>query len=50
MRNAGAGEYIAPTGRWPANVLLDPEAAAMLDEQTGVSVSRKGHAAHRRQR
>jgi DNA modification methylase len=42
MRNAGAGEYIAPTGRWPANVLLDPEAAAMLDEQTGVSVSRKG--------
>jgi hypothetical protein len=30
------------SGRWPANVLLDPEAAAMLDEQTGVSVSRKG--------
>lgn len=22
-------------GRWPANVVLDPEAAAMLDEQTG---------------
>ncbi len=22
-------------GRWPANVLLDPEAAAMLDEQSG---------------
>lgn len=24
-------------GRWPANVLLDPEAAAMLDEQSGES-------------
>lgn len=23
------------SGRWPANVLLDPEAAAMLDEQSG---------------
>ena len=26
-------------GRWPANVLLDEEAAAMLDEQSGESVS-----------
>lgn len=24
-----------PSGRWPANVCLDPEAAAMLDAQTG---------------
>ncbi len=24
-----------PQGRWPANVMLDEEAAAMLDEQTG---------------
>jgi len=24
-------------GRWPANVILDPEAAAMLDEQSGIS-------------
>ena len=24
-----------PAGRWPANVVLDPEAAALLDEQTG---------------
>jgi DNA modification methylase len=24
-----------PSGRWPANVLLDEEAAAMLDEQSG---------------
>ncbi len=29
-------------GRWPANVLLDPEAAAMLDEQSGESVSTGG--------
>ncbi len=27
------------SGRWPANILLDEEAAAMLDEQSGVSVS-----------
>jgi DNA modification methylase len=29
-------------GRWPANVLLDEEAAAMLDEQTGELVSGGG--------
>ena len=29
-----------PGGRWPANVVLDEEAAAILDEQTGASVSR----------
>jgi DNA modification methylase len=29
-------------GRWPANVILDPEAAALLDEQTGESTSRIG--------
>jgi predicted RNA methylase len=36
-------------GRWPANVILDEEAAAMLDEQTGILTS--GQAAeggHRR--
>lgn len=26
----------APPGRWPANILLDEEAAALLDEQSGV--------------
>jgi hypothetical protein len=31
-----------PAGRWPANVCLDPEAAALLDEQTGTSTSRIG--------
>jgi len=25
----------APAGRWPANVVMDPDAAAILDEQTG---------------
>lgn len=30
------GQYKQPIGRWPANVILDEEAAAMLDEQTGV--------------
>lgn len=29
-------------GRWPANVVLDPEAAAMLDEQTGTLQSGSG--------
>lgn len=28
-----------PSGRWPANVVLDEEAARMLDEQTGELVS-----------
>jgi site-specific DNA-methyltransferase (adenine-specific) len=31
-------DYISnPQGRWPANVILDEEAAAMLDEQSGES-------------
>jgi len=29
------GRYQVPAGRWPANVCLDEDAAAMLDEQTG---------------
>src|SRR5699024_8550037 len=28
------------TGRWPANVLLDHHAAAWVDEQSGISVSK----------
>jgi DNA modification methylase/transcriptional regulator with XRE-family HTH domain len=27
--------HVQPTGRWPANVILDEEAGAMLDEQSG---------------
>src|SRR5699024_6356753 len=29
------GEYVQPSGRWPANVLLDHHAAAWVDEQSG---------------
>lgn len=29
-------ERVSPPGRWPANILLDEEAAALLDEQSGV--------------
>lgn len=32
-------DYEQPAGRWPANVVLDEEAAAMLDEQTGILTS-----------
>lgn len=35
------GNYDAE-GRWPANVALDPAAAAMLDRQSGTSTSRIG--------
>ncbi len=31
------------SGRWPANVAVDEEAAALLDEQSGESRSRAGH-------
>ena len=30
-----------PAGRWPANVILDPEAGVVLDEQTGTLTSGK---------
>lgn len=29
------GEYVQPSGRWPANVILDESQAAALDEQSG---------------
>jgi DNA modification methylase/transcriptional regulator with XRE-family HTH domain len=32
-----------PTGRWPANLILDEEAAGMLDEMSGVSKSTGGN-------
>lgn len=34
-----AASYDASKGRWPANVMLDEQAAAMLDEQSGWSES-----------
>lgn len=38
MNEPGAtasGKFEQPSGRWPANVALDEDAAAMLDEQSG---------------
>lgn len=35
LKRGGLGEHVPPPGRWPANVALDEEAAAMLDAQTG---------------
>jgi site-specific DNA-methyltransferase (adenine-specific) len=37
--NGDANKTSLNAGRWPANILLDEEAAAMLDEQSGVSKS-----------
>lgn len=34
LKNGIGKEYTQPQGRWPANVLFDEEAAAVLDEQT----------------
>jgi site-specific DNA-methyltransferase (adenine-specific) len=36
----GAGQFVQPIGRWPANVILDEDAAKALDEQSGGNVSR----------
>jgi len=36
---ANGGNTTSSLGRWPANVILDPVSAAMLDEQTGELVS-----------
>jgi DNA modification methylase len=32
MQRGGAGEFVQPSGRWPANILLDDESAALLGE------------------
>ena len=34
--------YQTVEGRWPANIILDEEAGAVLDEQSGESISGKG--------
>ncbi len=34
-RPGDAGKFVQTDGRWPANVILDEEAGAMLDAQTG---------------
>lgn len=38
----GIGQYVAPAGRWPANVILDEASARALDEQTGELTSNSG--------
>lgn len=45
-----SGGYVEPSplGRWPANLLLDEEAAAILDEQTGVLKSGAISSHHKR--
>lgn len=42
LKNGIGRYYVQPTGRWPANVLFDEEAAALLDKQSGVSKSPNG--------
>jgi hypothetical protein len=45
--NGSSHAGVTDTGRWPANVLLDEQAAAQLDEQTGdVSVNPAGAGRH----
>ena len=45
--NRGIGEFVQPSGRWPANVVLDEDMAGVLDEQSGTSLSARRHAAGR---
>lgn len=40
--NGKRGEAVEGLGRWPANLVLDEQAGAMLDAQSGPSKSRKG--------
>jgi hypothetical protein len=37
--NKRKGVRLEGLGRWPANVILDPEAAAALDQQSGILTS-----------
>lgn len=43
IRERRADEMPKRTGRWPANVVLDEDQAAALDEQSGTSKSRIGN-------
>ena len=43
-------DFQQPSGRWPANLLLDEEAAAQLDQQTGALKSGMMKAGQRRNR
>jgi DNA modification methylase len=39
----GGGVELIDAGRWPANLILDEDSAAQLDQQSGVSKSPKSH-------
>ena len=41
-RGSDTSSYKTHTGRWPANIILDPYTAELLDEQSGQSTSRAG--------
>jgi len=47
MQRGGAGEYVQPTGRFPANVILDEEAGVMLDKQSGINTNTR-HMSYKR--
>ena len=40
-KSSGHGNGMSTEGRWPANIMLDPDAAAMLDEQSGESTTKR---------
>lgn len=40
-------DYASPLGRWPANIIMDPEAGAILDAQTGDRPGMSGGGVHR---
>lgn len=48
--SGGFGVRVPGMGRWPANVVLDEAAAAMLDEQSGASTSAAGPVTYSQQR
>jgi site-specific DNA-methyltransferase (adenine-specific) len=41
-RGSDTSSYKEHTGRWPANIILDPYTAELLDEQSGQSTSKIG--------
>jgi site-specific DNA-methyltransferase (adenine-specific) len=41
-RGSDTSSYKQHTGRWPANIILDPYTAELLDEQSGESTSKIG--------
>lgn len=47
--NRGAGEYVQPLGRWPANVVLDEDAARLVDAASGETISSGGRIGKRAQ-